>query len=60
MNVTVTMEGRSRPWWRPLGLRSLRRWYRQARRQRHGRLWALAFAFLLARLEFHISGKKVA
>lgn len=63
MNVeglTVTIEGVKRPWWRPLGLRAVRKWYRHARRERHGRLLSALAALVIARLEFRIDNKRIA
>jgi hypothetical protein len=59
-DLTVTIEGKPRPWWRPLGVRALRRWYRQARRARHGRLFSALIAFLMARLEFRVGKRTIA
>ncbi len=59
INFTVTVEGRPRPWWRPLGLRALRRWYRHSRRERHGRLFSVLAAIIIARIEFRIDGRKL-
>ena len=56
--LTVTIEAKPRPWWRPLSLRYFRRWYREARRvYRHGRLFSAAVALVVARKEFRIGGK---
>lgn len=61
-DLTVTIEASQRPWWRPLGLRSLRIWYQHARRSRHGRLLSAALALLIARKEFRFgdSRKRIA
>jgi hypothetical protein len=60
LNLTVTIEGKPRPWWRPLGLRALRRWYRHSRRERHGRLFSILAALIIARLEFRVGSKVIA
>lgn len=57
-NLTVEVEARPRPWWRPLGLRSFRRWYREARGS-HGRCLSALSAFTVARYEFFVGAKKV-
>lgn len=60
LDLTVTIEGTPRPWWRPLGLRALRCWYRHARKERHGRLFSALSAIIIARLEFRIGSKVIA
>jgi hypothetical protein len=56
--LTVTLEFRPRPWWRPLGLRAFRRWYREARWS-HGRIVSFVCAFVIARRQAFINDKKV-
>jgi hypothetical protein len=59
--LTVTIEAKPRPWWRPLSVRALRRWYQEARRgRRHGRLFSAAVALVIARKEFRIADKATA
>jgi hypothetical protein len=55
--LSVTLEFRPRPLWRPLGLRAFARWYREARRY-HGRVVSAFCACRVARCEVFINGKK--
>lgn len=57
--LSVTLLSTRRPWWRPLGLRALRNWYRHFRRERRGRLFSALGAVVISRLEFRIGGREI-